>query len=145
MPFLKAAEELKTKPSQQSVGILRSIGIIPDLLVCRCEKPLEEDHRRKLALFCNVEPELVIEARDVAHSIYEVPLDLARQDMDVYALEKLRLHVHDLDLSDWKQMLHRLIRPSHGEVEIAVVGKYIGSARRLQEHLRSPDARRCGQ
>jgi CTP synthase len=126
VPYLKAAEELKTKPSQQSVGILRSIGIIPDMLVCRCEKPLEDDHRRKLALFCNVEPELVIEARDVAHSIYEVPLELARQDMDVYALEKLRLHVHDLDLTDWKQMLHRLIRPSRGEVEIAVVGKYIG-------------------
>ena len=126
VPFVKAAEELKTKPSQQSVGILRSIGIFPDMLVCRCEKHLEEDHRRKLALFCNVEPELVVEARDVAHSIYELPLELARQDMDVYLLEKLRLHVHDLDLTDWKQMLHRLIRPSHGEVEIAVVGKYIG-------------------
>jgi CTP synthase len=126
VPFVKAAEELKTKPSQQSVGILRSIGIFPDLLVCRCEKPLEEDHRRKLALFCNVEPELVIEARDVAHSIYELPLELSRQDMDVYVLEKLRLHVHDLDLTDWKKMLQRLIRPAKGEVEIAVVGKYIG-------------------
>ena len=126
VPFLKAAEELKTKPSQQSVGILRSIGIFPDMLVCRCEKHLANEHRHKLALFCNVEPELVIEARDVPHSIYEVPMELARQDMDVYVLEKLRLHVHDLDVSDWKQMLHRLIRPSHGEIEIAVVGKYIG-------------------
>jgi len=126
VPFVKAAEELKTKPSQQSVGILRSIGIFPDLLVCRCEKALEEDHRRKLALFCNVDPELVIEARDVAHSIYELPLELSRQDMDVYVLEKLRLHVHDLDLTDWKKMLQRLIRPAKGEVEVAVVGKYIG-------------------
>ena len=126
VPYLKAAEELKTKPSQQSVGILRSIGIFPDMLVCRCEKPLSDEHRHKLAMFCNVEPELVVEARDVAHSIYEVPLELARQDMDVYILEKLRMHVHDLDVTDWKQMLHRLIHPSHGEVEIAVVGKYIG-------------------
>jgi len=126
VPFLKAAEELKTKPSQQSVGILRSIGIFPDLLVCRCEQPLTEEHRHKLALFCNVDPELVIEARDVAHSIYEVPLELARQDMDVYVLEKLRMHVHELDVTDWKQMLNKLIRPSDGEVEIAVVGKYIG-------------------
>ena len=126
VPFVKAAEELKTKPSQQSVGILRTIGIIPDMLVCRCEKALGEDHRHKLALFCNVAPELVIEARDVAHSIYELPLELARQDMDVYLLEKLDLHVQDLDLTDWKQMLDRLIKPSAGEVEIAVVGKYIG-------------------
>lgn len=126
VPYVKAAEELKTKPSQQSVGILRTIGIIPDMLVCRCEKPLGEDHRHKLALFCNVDPELVIEARDVKHSIYELPLELARQDMDVYLLEKLRLHVQDLDLSDWKQMLHRIVSPSAGEVEIAVVGKYIG-------------------
>ncbi len=125
VPYLKAAQELKTKPSQQSVGILRSIGIFPDMLVCRCEKPLGEEHRQKLALFCNVEPELVIEACDVANSIYEVPLELARQDMDVYVLEKMRLHVHDLDLSDWKQMLRRLCQPSNGAVEIAVVGKYI--------------------
>ena len=125
VPYLKAAEELKTKPSQQSVGILRSIGIFPDMLVCRCEKPLGEEHRQKLALFCNVEPELVIEACDVAHSIYEVPLELARQDMDVYVLEKMRLHVHDLDLTDWKQMLRRLCQPLRGAVEIAVVGKYI--------------------
>lgn len=126
VPYVKAAEELKTKPSQQSVGILRTIGIIPDMLVCRCEKALGEDHRNKLALFCNVDPELVIEARDVKHSIYELPLELARQDMDVYLLEKLRLHVQDLDLTDWKQMLHRIVSPSSGEVEIAVVGKYIG-------------------
>ncbi len=125
VPFVKAAEELKTKPSQQSVGVLRTIGIIPDVLVCRCEKPLGEEHRHKLALFCNVDPELVIEARDVAHSIYELPLELARQDMDVYVLEKLHLHVQDLDLADWTQMLHRLIRPAGGEIEIAVVGKYI--------------------
>lgn len=125
VPYIKAAEELKTKPSQQSVGILRTIGILPDFLVCRCEQPMGEEHRQKLALFCNVEPELVIEERDVAHSIYEVPVELARQGMDVYLLEKLGLHVHEIDLTDWKKMLTRLITPGKGEVEIAVVGKYI--------------------
>ncbi|NLB06479.1 MAG: CTP synthase, partial [Desulfobulbaceae bacterium] len=87
VPFLKAADELKTKPSQQSVGILRTIGIIPDILVCRCERPMGAEHRRKLAMFCNVEPELVIEEQDVRHSIYEVPQALAAQGMDVYVLE----------------------------------------------------------
>ena len=125
VPFIKAADELKTKPSQQSVGLLRAIGIIPDLLVCRCERPMGEGHRRKLAMFCNVEHELVIEEQDVRHSIYEVPRDLAAQDMDVYVLEKLRLHVNSFDLSDWETMLRQLIEPAHGSVEGAVVGKYI--------------------
>jgi CTP synthase len=125
VPFIKAADELKTKPSQQSVGILRTIGIVPDILVCRCERPMGEEHRRKLAMFCNVEPELVIEEQDVKHSIYEVPRDLAAQGMDVYVLEKLRMHVQNLDLADWEAMLRDLIEPVNGEVEIAVVGKYI--------------------
>lgn len=126
IPYLKAAGEMKTKPSQQSVGILRNIGIIPDILVCRCERALQQEHRDKLALFCNVDKELVIEEKDVEHSIYEVPVELAKQDVDVYILEKLNLHVNRIDLSDWKQMLERLIQPRNGEVEIAVVGKYIG-------------------
>ncbi|MDI6773821.1 MAG: CTP synthase [Verrucomicrobiota bacterium] len=125
VPYIRAAGELKTKPSQQSVGILRSIGIFPEILVCRCEKPLGKEHKEKLAMFCNVEPNLVIEERDVAHSIYEVPLDLARQDVDVYTLEKLGLHVKPLDLEDWETMVRALIEPPNGEVEIAVVGKYI--------------------
>jgi CTP synthase len=125
VPFLKAADELKTKPSQQSVGILRTIGIIPDILVCRCECPMGAEHRRKLAMFCNVEPELVIEEQDVRHSIYEVPQALAAQGMDVYVLEKLRLHVNNLDMADWNAMLRNLIEPANGAVEIAVVGKYI--------------------
>ncbi|OGV78468.1 MAG: CTP synthase [Lentisphaerae bacterium RIFOXYB12_FULL_60_10] len=126
VPYIKAAKELKTKPSQQSVGILRTIGIIPDILVCRCEQPLGREHREKLAMFCNVDNNLVIEEQDVAHSIYEVPMDLARQDLDVYLMEKLNLHVNRIDLSDWESMLKTLITPPHGEVEIAVVGKYIG-------------------
>ncbi len=125
VPFIRATGELKTKPSQQSVGLLRNIGIFPEILICRCEKPLGQEHREKLALFCNVEPHLVIEERDVVHSIYEVPLELARQEVEVYVLEKLGLHVRPLDLKDWENMLNRLITPPNGEVEIAVVGKYI--------------------
>ena len=125
VPYLKAAGEMKTKPSQQSVGILRTIGIIPDILVCRCERSMAAEHREKLALFCNVERDLVIEECDVKHSIYEVPLELADQDVDVYILEKLKLHVDRLDIADWKKMVETLISPKGGEVEIAVVGKYI--------------------
>lgn len=125
VPYIKAAGEMKTKPSQQSVGILRTIGIIPDILVCRCEHPMKKEHKEKLALFCNVDEELVIEEKDVDHSIYEVPLDLARQDVDVYILEKLNLHVNRVNLDDWREMVEKLIHPKAGEVEIAVVGKYI--------------------
>ena len=125
VPFIKAAGELKTKPSQQSVGILRTIGIIPDILVCRCEQSLEPEHRDKLALFCNVPRDLVIEEKDVEHTIYEVPLELAKQDLDVYVLEKLQLHVNRLDLRRWRAMVNTLISPNGGELEIAVVGKYI--------------------
>ncbi len=133
VPYIKAAGEMKTKPSQQSVGLLREIGILPDLLVCRCERDLEKEHREKLALFCNVNYNLVIEEKDVAHSIYEVPLELAKQDVDVYILEKLNLHVEQIDMSDWEVMIQRLIAPSRGEIEIAVVGKYIA----LQDSYKS--------
>ena len=125
VPYIKAAGEMKTKPSQQSVGILRTIGIIPDILICRCERHMKEDHKEKLALFCNVDRRLVIEETDVAHSIYEVPVELAKQDVDVYVMEMLNLHVNPLEMGDWKQMLEKLINPANGEVEIAVVGKYI--------------------
>ncbi|MCK5850074.1 MAG: CTP synthase [Kiritimatiellae bacterium] len=125
VPYIKAAGELKTKPSQQSVSILRTIGIVPDILVCRCERSLSDEHIDKLALFCNVDRELVIEEKDVENSIYEVPLDLARQDVDVYVLEMLDLHVNRLDLKDWRKMVKTLISPPNGEVEIAVVGKYM--------------------
>jgi CTP synthase len=125
VPYIKAAGELKTKPSQQSVGILREIGIIPDILVCRSERPLEETHRRKLALFCNVPSHMVFEELDVEHTIYEVPLELARQDVDKYILELFGFHVRDLDLEDWKGMIGRLLAPKDRKAEIAVVGKYI--------------------
>lgn len=125
VPYLRAAKELKTKPSQQSVGILREIGIVPDILICRCEEPLKEEHFSKLALFCNVRRELVIEELDVANTIYEVPLELAKQDLDTYILELLGLHVSDLKMADWEKMVKRIIACPHGDVEIAVVGKYM--------------------
>ena len=125
VPYIKAAGEMKTKPSQQSVGILRTIGIIPDILICRCEHPMNAEHKAKLALFCDVDENKVIEEKDVDHSIYEVPLELARQDVDVYIMEMLGLHVNPLKLDDWRAMVKTLIEPENGSVEIAVVGKYI--------------------
>jgi CTP synthase len=125
VPYLKASGELKTKPSQQSAGILREIGIIPDLLVCRTEKPLEEEHFEKLALFCNLPRRAVIEERDVEHSIYEVPVELSRQRLDELILEKLGLPPGRLDLEDWNKMLSRAISPKARSVKIAVVGKYM--------------------
>lgn len=125
VPYIKAAGEMKTKPSQQSVGILRTIGIIPDILICRCEHPMTDEHKAKLALFCDVDQNKVIEEKDVDHTIYEVPLELARQDVDVYLLEMLNLHVNPLKLDDWRTMVDTLIHPANGTVEIAVVGKYI--------------------
>ena len=125
VPFIKAAGELKTKPSQQSVGILRGIGIVPDILVCRCEIPMQEDHKQKLALFCNVKRENVIEELDVKNSIYEVPLDLSRQGGDTYTLRRLNLPERESNLTEWKKMLETVLHPRNGSVEIAVVGKYI--------------------
>ena len=125
VPYIKAAGEMKTKPSQQSVGILRTIGIIPDILICRCEHPMNDEHKAKLALFCDVDLNKVIEEKDVEHSIYEVPLELARQDVDVYILEMLGMHVNRLKLDDWRDMVAKLIKPANGTLEIAVVGKYI--------------------
>jgi CTP synthase len=126
VPYLQAAGELKTKPSQQSVGILRTIGISPDMLICRCEHSLLDEHRQKLALFCNVDLDLVFEEKDVDHSIYEVPVELAKQNVDARILEMLDLPVNALEMNDWTRMLETLIHPTSGKVEIAVVGKYIG-------------------
>lgn len=124
VPYIKAAGEMKTKPSQQSVGILQEIGIVPDILVCRCERPLSEEHKEKLSLFCNVRKELVIEEQDVKNSIYEVPIELAKQDIDKYILELFHMHVNDLKMDDWIKMVERAVSPKSGSVEIAVVGKY---------------------
>ena len=125
VPYIRAAGEMKTKPSQQSVGILREIGIAPDILVCRSERAMAEEHFEKLSLFCNVDRKLVIEERDVANSIYEVPIELAKQGLDRYVLEQLNLPERDLQIEDWKKMVATVINPPAGEVEIAVIGKYI--------------------
>ncbi len=123
LPFIRAAGELKTKPSQQSVGILRNIGIFPDILVCRTEVPVEEEHRKKLALFCNVPLDLVIEERDVRHSIYEVPLELASQRLDEKILRLLRLSENELDMADWRRIVDAAVHPRCA-CRIGLVGKY---------------------
>src|SRR3989440_2607193 len=124
IPYLKAAGEAKTKPTQHSVERLRQIGIQPDVLVCRTERELAKDEAEKIALFCNVEPRAVIEERDKEFSIYEVPLSLVDHGLDELIVEKLNLRAKPLEISDWRQLLQRIKNPAH-EVNIAVVGKYI--------------------
>jgi CTP synthase len=125
VPYLAASGELKTKPAQQSSGVLRSIGIIPDILICRTEVAMREEHFRKLSLFCNVERPAVIEETDVKNSIYEVPGELARQALDTLILKKVGLPPRELDMSAWNEMVDRAVNPGGETVEIAVVGKYM--------------------
>ncbi len=125
LPYLKAAGELKTKPSQQSVAKLREIGIQPDILVCRTEQPMTDDMCQKLSLFCNVEQKAVIEEMDVKHSIYELPIMLAEEGVDKLVVERLGIKAPESDMSAWKSIVRRLVSPSGGCVKIAVVGKYI--------------------
>ncbi|MCO8120331.1 CTP synthase [Stieleria sp. TO1_6] len=123
VPYLKAADELKTKPTQHSVGQMREIGIQPDVLVCRCEHSISREDRDKIALFCNVPTEAVIEEKDKDFSIYEVPISLVDNKLDELVVKKLGLHCQSLDITPWTDLLHRLRNPRH-EVSIAVVGKY---------------------
>lgn len=123
VPYLKAAGELKTKPTQHSVGQLREIGIQPDLLICRTERAISLEDRQKIALFCNVPSEAVIEERDKEFSIYEVPPSLVENGLDQLIIKRLRLNAGPLDMTDWRQLLHGLRNPRH-EISIAVVGKY---------------------
>jgi CTP synthase len=124
IPYLKAAGEAKTKPTQHSVERLRQIGIQPDILICRTERPMTPDMTAKIALFCNVEPRAVIEERDKEYSIYEVPLSLRENRLDELIVERLGLRTPPLDISDWQAMMQRVLNPTC-EVTIAVVGKYI--------------------
>src|SRR5207244_5488334 len=124
IPYLKAAGEAKTKPTQHSVGRLREIGIQPDILICRTERELAKDEAEKIGLFCNVESRAVIEERDKEFSIYEVPVSLVENRLDDLIVEKLQLKAKPLDISDWRGMLQRIRNPLH-EVTIGVVGKYI--------------------
>jgi len=123
VPYLKAADELKTKPTQHSVGQLREIGIQPDVLVCRCEHSISRDDREKIALFCNVPVEAVIEEKDKDFSIYEVPISLVDNKLDEFVVKRLGLPASTLDITPWTDLLHRLRNPRH-EISIAVVGKY---------------------
>ena len=124
VPFIKAAGELKTKPTQQSVAKLREIGITPQILVCRCERPLDKDLRQKISLFCNVPYNAVIEEKDVDHSIYEVPLMLQRERVDELVCQLLRLDTPAANMTHWQEIIRKLIAPQH-RVRIGVVGKYI--------------------
>jgi CTP synthase len=124
VPYLKAAGELKTKPTQHSVGALRQIGIQPDLLICRTEHPIAAEDKEKIALFCNVGPKAVIEERDKQFSIYEVPLSLVNNGLDEILVKRLHLKASPLDLTAWREMVERIMHPKH-EVRIAVVGKYM--------------------
>ena len=124
VPFIRVAGEIKTKPTQQSVAKLREIGIVPQILICRSEKTLSKDVRQKISLFCNVPLECVIEELDVAHSIYEVPLDLRAEKVDELVCRYLGLDAAAKSMKDWEKMLERMINPSR-KVQIAVVGKYI--------------------
>ncbi len=123
IPYLAAAGELKTKPTQHSVRELMEIGIMPDILICRTEHELTEEMRRKIALFCNVRTDAVIEARDV-ETIYEMPLVFHAQSLDRLVVEKLGLEVDAPDLAAWRAIVERVKNPSRGRVRIAVVGKY---------------------
>jgi CTP synthase len=124
VPYLKAAGESKTKPTQHSVSQLRQIGIQPDILICRTERELAKDDADKIALFCNVEPRAVIEERDKEFTIYEVPLSFEKNRLDELIIEKLGLRAKPLEMSEWRSLLKRIMNPAH-EVTIAVVGKYI--------------------
>ncbi len=123
VPYLKAAGELKTKPTQHSVGLLRQIGIQPDILICRSERAVSREDREKIALFCNVPLDAVIEERDKDFSIYEVPLSLVDHGLDQLIIRQLHLPMRDLYLDDWRDLLRRLRNPNH-EISVAVVGKY---------------------
>jgi CTP synthase len=124
VPYLKAAKELKTKPTQHSVKMMSENGVHPDIIVCRCERSLSIELRKKIALFCNVKTEAVIEAQDAA-SIYEVPLIMMREKLDVICLKKLNItNYNEPELSKWKEFLDKLKYPK-AKVNIGLIGKYI--------------------
>lgn len=137
VPYIAAAGEIKTKPTQHSVKEMRSIGIQPDILICRMDRPMPEDERRKIALFCNVEERAVVGSYD-AESIYEIPEMLHNQGIDTIITEQLQLNVQQADLTEWKKIVYAVKNPKH-TVKIAMVGKYVDlteSYKSLTEALR---------
>jgi CTP synthase len=123
VPYIKAAGEVKTKPSQQSVAKLREIGILPDALICRSEVPLSEEVRRKISLFCNVPYDAVIEEQDVQHTIYEVPLVLSEQGLDELVMVHFRMAKPPPKMNPWRRMVE-IIKNPRATIRIGVVGKY---------------------
>ena len=124
VPYIKAAGELKTKPTQQSVAKLREIGLQPQVIICRTEMPLDAEVRQKISLYGNVPIEAVIEAGDVEHTIYEAPLNLQAEGLDEYICRALNLPTNEPDMNDWRKFVERVVNPKKS-VRIAVVGKYI--------------------
>ena len=124
VPYLRAAGEVKTKPSQHSAQILREIGIFPDIIICRCEFSLADEVKDKISLFCNVKRQAVIEEVDVKHSIYEVPLQLHKEGTDALICELLQLPNPSIDLSDWEQIVTTVCNPK-GNITVGIVGKYV--------------------
>ena len=136
VPYIAAAGEVKTKPTQHSVRELMEIGIQPDVLICRTERALEEDVKRKIALFCNVDFGAVVESRDVP-TIYEIPLVFHEQGLDERVLRHFQLPQREIDLSAWRELVRRIVRPAR-TVRVAVVGKYtdyVDSYKSVQEAL----------
>jgi CTP synthase len=124
LPYIRAAAELKTKPTQQSVAKLREIGLQPQVLICRSEKSLDRELRQKLSMFCSVSEKAVIEERDVEHTIYEVPLTLHAEGLDELVCDLLHIQTPQPDLKDWRRFVERVVSPKK-QIKIAVVGKYI--------------------
>ena len=124
IPYLQTSGELKTKPTQQSVGILRQIGIQPDMLICRTVKRMTQEMRDKIAMFCNVEKRYVFDEKDVDNSIYELPLQLHEEGVDSALIERLSLSNEPPKLEAWQQLVHTVLNPERS-LDIAVVGKYV--------------------
>lgn len=124
VPYIKAAGEVKTKPTQHSVQSLREIGLYPDIILCRSEMMLPDSVKDKISLFCNVNRKAVIEEVDVEHSIYEVPLDLKRQGLDSMIMELIGLEDKEIDLSEWEEIVETIKKPK-GKISVGIVGKYV--------------------
>jgi CTP synthase len=124
VPHLKASGEVKTKPTQHSVQVMRSIGLFPDIIICRCEEFLEEEVKAKISLFCNVPLEAVIDEPDVKHSIYEVPLDLQKQQLEEKICRLLTLPHKKIELDDWNKIVNSIKNPKK-EITVGIIGKYV--------------------
>lgn len=123
IPYIRAAGELKTKPTQHSVKELRSLGIQPNIIVVRTEMPVPQEMKDKIGLFCDIDPKAVIEARD-ADTLYQVPIDLQEQKMDELVCKHLKLETHEPDMAEWKELINRVTNLK-GKAKIALVGKYV--------------------